>query len=128
MLAFLIVGFCSKGPMESKWHFGWGHATSIILWLVMLGGMWLLLISLMKGDTNILNIHYAIAGFMILLHFSLIRMESYAGVGSSISFYVVLGALFVGVGTYMVTTGKELFCIGGKSCCCGTEPKEEAGE
>lgn len=130
MLVFLVIGFAttsgkSGGGMlggmfgglgdmggGGKWEFGWASVTSIVLWLVMIGGLLLLFLSLTKGDLKTLNIHYAIAGFMILLHLP-IQVTSYAGIGGPLSFYVFLGALLVGIGAYMATTGMDFLKIGG---------------
>jgi hypothetical protein len=129
MLAFLIVGFatCSgKGGgagmvavlfagagNAGEWAFGWGSVTSIVLWLVMLGAGGLQFLSLTKGDTRLLNVLYGVAGFMILLHLP-IQVSSYAGIGSPLSFYIFLGALLVGMGTYLVRQGGDLIMGHGK--------------
>ncbi len=130
MLTFLIISFATysgkggggmvgamfgggmMGGMGAKWEFGWGSVTSIILWLVMLGAGFLLLLSLLKGDVKILNVHYALAGFMVLLHLP-IQVSSYAGIGSPQSFYIFLGALLVGVGTYLTQQGTMALFGGG---------------
>ena len=131
MLTFLIISFATysgkgggggmagamfgsgmMGDMGAKWEFGWGSVTSIILWLVMLGAGFLLLLSLLKGDVKILNVHYALAGFMVLLHLP-IQVSSYAGIGSPQSFYIFLGALLVGVGTYLTQQGTMALFGGG---------------
>ncbi|RKY22941.1 MAG: hypothetical protein DRP79_09970 [Planctomycetota bacterium] len=130
MLVFLVIGFATNsgraapggmsalfggmgGMSGAKWQFGWASVTSIILWFVMIGGGLLLFLSLMKGDLKILNIHYALAGFMILLHLP-INVTSYAGIGGPLSFYIFLGALLVGIGTYMATTGMDFLKLGGE--------------
>ena len=131
MLTFLIISFATysgkggggmagafgggmMGGMDAKWEFGWGSITSIILWLVMLGAGFLLYLSLLKGDVKILNVHYALAGFMVLLHLP-IQVSSYAGIGKPHSFYIFLGALLVGVGTYLTQQGTmALFGVGAK--------------
>jgi hypothetical protein len=79
----------------------------------MLGAGGLQFLSLTKGDTRLLNVLYGVAGFMILLHLP-IQVSSYAGIGSPLSFYIFLGALLVGMGTYLVRQGGDLIMGHGK--------------
>ncbi len=120
MFIFLIVGLITNIVTDEA-SFGWEHVTSIVLMLLMCGGGFLLFMSLSRGDVRILNIHYALSGFMLLLHIKLVGVPSYAGCFTPLSFYVFLGALLLGVGVYMAQTGIDFFKIGGDK----TEKKAE---
>jgi hypothetical protein len=119
MFAFVLVAMLYSLTGEGKEKFGWIHVNAIVLMLLVVGAGAMLVFSMMSGNAKLLNILYAFAFFMVALHVALIGVPSYYHAGGMfgmppMSFYVFVGALLLGVGTYVTQSGMSFGEKGGK--------------
>ncbi len=102
MFVFLLVSVFTV----PKYQTAWPVINCVILILLTLGAGGILALSLM-GNPKFLNILYVYAAFIVILHCSLFRVTSYIPGRPGMEFHVFVGALLIGIGTYMVQQGGE---------------------
>ena len=108
----LIFAFILINVVSDKFLPTWGIINGVVLMVLTAGAGGILALSLI-GNPKMMNILYIFSGFMILLHLNIISApSSYSGgaFGAGPSgrvFYVFVGALLVGIGTYMTQQGGE---------------------
>jgi hypothetical protein len=114
MLVFLIIAlitsFDGGGSRYSDFggggtKFSWPHVNSIILLLLVIGAGMLFFWSFV--NPKMLTMQYLFAGFMLLIHIPP-NFASYASGNAALNFYVFVGALLVGAGTYLIQQGTGL--------------------
>ncbi len=99
-LAFLIIAFATSfGPLSGG--FSWAHINSIILWLLVIGAG-----ALLFTNPKMVNVMYIFAGFMIIIHLPA-NLVPYACGNGGLMFFVFVGALLVGAGTYIKQKGSN---------------------
>jgi len=82
----------------------WPLVNGIILGLLVLGTGALFAYSLMKPE--IMNVQYIFAGFLILLHIARFEvLMPYSVAHEGMPFYIFVGALLMGLGTYIAQQG-----------------------
>ena len=103
MFVFLLVSVVTF----PKYDTAWPVMNGVLLILLTLGAGGIFALSLM-GNPKLLNVLYMFAAFIIVLHCSLFEaITSYYPGRPGMEFYVFVGALLTGVGTYMVQHGSE---------------------
>lgn len=102
----LIFAFILINIVSDKFLPTWGIINGVVLMVLTAGAGGILALSLM-GNPKLMNILYFFSGFVLLLHLTWIKVASYVAVPSGREFYVFVGALLTGVGTYMVQHGSE---------------------
>lgn len=111
----LIVVFILVDVIATKKLPTWNIINGIVLVVLALGAGGILALS-MLGSPKLMNILYAFSGFMLLLHLNIVNVTSYYGGAGPFGFagasgrvfYVFVGALLVGVGTYFSQHGSDI--------------------
>ncbi len=107
IFAFMLINIVSEKDLPT-----WGIINGVVLMVLTAGAGGIFALSLI-GNPKMMNILYVFSGFMILLHLNIINAPSYYSSGvfgggpSGRVFYVFVGALLVGIGTYMAQQGGE---------------------
>ena len=118
MLAFIIICFVTVRSYKGN---AWPLVNGIIIAVLIVGDGGLFAYSLF--NPKVIKIQYIFAGFIILLHIANLGGVSSSDGGSllpygvghpGMQFYVFTGALLVGIGTYMATTGMDFLKLGGE--------------
>ena len=73
--------------------------------LILLVGMPITALVLSFKNDRFLNLQYAFTGFIVLLKLSQVSVIVPKGATEGLDFYVILGALAIGVGTYLSQVG-----------------------
>ncbi len=109
VFAFLLISVITAPSQLTN---TWTIINSIVLILLTLGCGALFVMNLMgKVEQKMLNVLYLFAGFIIILHCALFNITSYIPGKDGMEFYVFVGALLIGAGTYIVQNGTKV--IGG---------------
>ena len=107
----LVFAFLFISVIVAKGN-AWSIINSIVLLLLTAGCGALWAMNMMgKIEQKMLNILYLFAGLIVVLHCTWFNVPSYAAGKPGMEFYVFIGALLIGAGTYILQNGTK--AIGG---------------
>jgi len=83
----------------------WPLVNAIILELLVLGAVGLFVMSLISNP-KIITVQYIFAGFLVIMHLAdFTSLMPYPIAKPGMPFYVFVGALLIGIGTYVIQQG-----------------------